>query len=394
METIRPRRLDVALLSTLFAVGTHAYLAKQHYALKFGLGAGASLCNINATFNCDAVAASSWSSLFGIPLAVWGMMANLVLFVLLTITRLGWTDDRENAARYSLWMATLVAAASVAMGGISLLFMPTYCLFCMIAYILSFAGLYFTWTGVGGFSKNAEALAALVKENKWALILFAAVPAGAFLWNLSSVKNVHGTDVDLVVREKVELWRGNPVATFDETRGLVHEAKSTPARITIVEFADFLCPHCKHAVPSLHAFVSAHPDVKFIFKSFPLDGSCSPQGGPGDGIRCAIAAAVHCEERLTKKGWDAQRWFFDHQEEMFGVGSPKQALEAYCQANARDCAPLQACVDSPESKDEIRAMIQEGLDAQIRGTPAIFVNGKRLDLGQQLPVLEGVYRAQ
>ncbi len=43
------------------------------------------------------------------------------------------------------------------------------------------------------------------------------------------------------------------------------------ARITLVEFADYECPHCKHFQPVLHQIVDEFPnDVKLYFKHYPL----------------------------------------------------------------------------------------------------------------------------
>ncbi|MNT12779.1 DSBA-like thioredoxin domain protein [compost metagenome] len=54
---------------------------------------------------------------------------------------------------------------------------------------------------------------------------------------------------------------------------------------------------------------------------------------------------------------------------------------------------LKTCVNAPETTAVIRAMAKEGATAQIRGTPAVFVNGKVLDKGQAIPILEAVYKS-
>ncbi|HSC86846.1 MAG TPA: thioredoxin domain-containing protein, partial [Polyangiaceae bacterium] len=43
------------------------------------------------------------------------------------------------------------------------------------------------------------------------------------------------------------------------------------AIITVVEFADFECPACKAASPALDKVLAENPDVRFVFKNFPLD---------------------------------------------------------------------------------------------------------------------------
>src|SRR5262249_33550688 len=43
------------------------------------------------------------------------------------------------------------------------------------------------------------------------------------------------------------------------------------APVTIVEFADFECPHCRELAPTLARLVAEHPrDVRICFRDFPL----------------------------------------------------------------------------------------------------------------------------
>jgi len=396
MEKSRLRWLDLAWLSSLIAVGIHSYLAKQHYALKFGAGAS-SVCNVSDKFNCDAVSMSDYAAVFGIPLAVWGAVANVMLLFLLLTVRLGWTDRRETMARHALLLSVLVAAASVVMAAISAQALSTYCLFCIAAYALSFLTLIGAWKGAGGFGPSFGAdLSSLAVENRGTLILFAAIPVVAFLTNAATMKSYGGHQIDMMANEKITQWKGAPQFPFDDAKGLVVQPSGGTTRMTIVEFADYLCPHCKHAGPSLLAFTRSHPDVKLVFKAFPLDGGCNPDpamGGAGDGIRCRIAALVHCEEKLNGQGWRANHHFFEEQDAIYAAQGIEKALSQYCDANGVNCPALQTCADSSETKDAIRAMAQEGVTAGIRGTPTIFVNGRQLGAGQLIPVLEEAYRA-
>lgn len=397
MTNAQKRSLNIAALFTLVAIAVHAYLAKQHYMLKFGAGGGPSVCNINAVFNCDAVAASSYSVLLGIPVAIWGAMANAVLLLMILIASLGWSDRPERAARYSLMLVSLIALASLGMGAVSLLYMHTYCVFCITAYVLSFLAFFFVWRGAGGFQNVGDDIKALFVENKGMGVLFIMIPLGALFANASTM-SMYGSSsakINAMAVEKVNQWKAAPEQKFDEARGLVLQGKDQP-RMTIVEFADFLCPHCKHASPTLDAFTRAHSDVKLIFKAFPLDGTCNPDpnmGGGGDGVRCQISNFVMCAEKVAQKGWEAHHYFFENQEGLaFQTTKMDDAAADFCKEVNVDCAPIKACAESTETKDTVRAMAQEGIDAQIRGTPTIFVNGRQLGAGQLLPVLEEAYR--
>jgi protein-disulfide isomerase len=48
------------------------------------------------------------------------------------------------------------------------------------------------------------------------------------------------------------------------------------AKITVVQFFDYRCPICKgRAAPAIRAMIKQHPDVKFVFKDFPIFGKPS-----------------------------------------------------------------------------------------------------------------------
>jgi protein-disulfide isomerase len=48
------------------------------------------------------------------------------------------------------------------------------------------------------------------------------------------------------------------------------------AKVTVVQFFDYRCPHCKaEAAPGVLALIKRHPDVKFVFKEFPIFGGPS-----------------------------------------------------------------------------------------------------------------------
>jgi protein-disulfide isomerase len=56
-------------------------------------------------------------------------------------------------------------------------------------------------------------------------------------------------------------------------------------KITIVEFFDYQCPHCVDMAPVLTAIVKANPDVRIIYKDFPVRGPMSEAAA-----RAALAA--------------------------------------------------------------------------------------------------------
>src|SRR6266404_8957291 len=63
---------------------------------------------------------------------------------------------------------------------------------------------------------------------------------------------------------------------FEETRLELQKKVTGPARgpadapVTVVEFSDLQCPHCKEANPTVEKLLSENPNIHFVFQNFPL----------------------------------------------------------------------------------------------------------------------------
>lgn len=386
--------LLIAILATIVALGVHLYLTQHYYGVKYGTATESAVCNINEVFNCDAVSASKFSSLFGIPLALWGLATNLILLYFLLVTRFNLVADQDKTSRYSFLLSSLTVGASLVMGAISMT-MDNLCLFCITAYVLSIIG----WIGIyfaqdKGFIKDLGSdIKDVFTSQRWVLGFLIAIPVVAFTANLMYMESQGFTEIEKRSQEIVAYWSASPTRTFDPKEGLIYQNGDSEPVMTIVEFADFRCPHCKHAATPLHAFTKSHSDVRLIFKPFPLDGTCNDaMGGGGDGISCGLAAAVVCAESMGQKGWQAHDHIFDRQMEVIRAQNLQQNLKEVAEFTTLDEAALKECVKSTETLEKVRKMANEGKEAQIQGTPTVFVNGKLLRNGQMVPVLEAVYK--
>jgi protein-disulfide isomerase len=90
-------------------------------------------------------------------------------------------------------------------------------------------------------------------------------------------------------------------------------------KITVVQFFDYRCAYCKSAAPEVVKLIAENPDVRFVFKEFPIFGSVSdtaarmaltPQGktkamalyGAWMGDKALTDAAL--DRHLTRAGLD------------------------------------------------------------------------------------------
>lgn len=137
------------------------------------------------------------------------------------------------------------------------------------------------------------------------------------------------------------------------------------ARVTVIEYFDYRCPYCKMVAPSFLKLVQDHPEVRFIFREWPIldrEGEIASQYA----ARAALAAhaqgrylpvhqALMAERALTVESID--RILAEHG---VVVGAENQALQT------PDVARVLANVHT--------GALTIGLDA----TPTIFVNGRAL----------------
>lgn len=379
------KKTNLLIISLALTIGVFIYLSLHHYSLKIGAGSH-SLCSISSKINCDAAAASSFSEVLGIPVAVLGASFHLILLGFILFYKLGWVESGiylKNSVRAGLAFA---AGVSLVMGLISLIVVKVACPFCIATYILSFINLYLGWNIIEDGKEKFE-ISGYFKDYKSHAFAFAA--SLLIAWTVSTqIKQQYGLDqISKYVPEKIAIWKAGSEYSFDGNVGISN--KNDSAKITLVEFADFKCPHCKHASTVIKTFLTGRSDVKFVFKPYPLDGNCnSGMAQKGDGSRCSFAAYALCAEKISGKGLELTHWLFDKQEEFFSVTDAKTLLPEIQKNFGLDTAQLTECADSADTYEHINKSVKEGTAANVEGTPTIYMNGKKLPWGQFLEVLQ------
>ncbi len=388
------RRVQLALFCCLVSIAIHFYLSNHYYPLKFGFSTGNSACNLDSKFDCDAVSASAFSAFLGIPLSVWGMIANVALMLLIIVSALEWSERPERFRRWTVLFAGASFATSLVMAVISLTQMQTYCLFCIGLYLLS-AIIFFALKGTlrEPFWQHLKLdLPHMWRENKGVLSALAFVPIGATLSHQMFIQNYGAGKMNEIVKESVANWEVDTQQTFVAQPSLTMGPSPEAAVLTLVEFADLRCSHCRRANYTLHAFVKAHPDVRLEFYAFPLDSTCNEKVESGNGISCRLAEAVFCAEK-ENKGWDLQKTLFDMQDQINSLGGVTDLDPVLSQAASQqglNWERLQTCMADSTVKDAIKTQAKQGSLANVRATPTIFANGKLANRGQMLPVLEAL----
>jgi protein-disulfide isomerase/uncharacterized membrane protein len=369
------------------ALVVQGYLFLQHLALQSGEYTK-SLCDINEKFDCSAVSASKYAVVLGVPVALWGFMANVAFLILLVVY---WLSDSEKktAARRNVWIAALgIFLGSVVMGSISLFLLSKFCLFCIMAYVLSlllviFVGIAFK--GVSMFSTiNLTDFGPLLAT---VVIVF----VGAFIVNSSAAQgnDVNSRENQAAFAQFINDWQAAPAKDFKTLDPLVKGPEN--AKMTVIEFADYRCIHCKHAAPVLHAFAASHPDVRLEFQPWPLDGECNSSLNQANGASCLLARSSWCAQKLKQSGWAVHDYIYGLPEIYSSVDAVKADLPALAAAAGLSTEAMRTCTESDAAKTAVREQANIGTNINLQGTPTIYVNKKLLSGGQSLPVLQKAY---
>lgn len=145
----------------------------------------------------------------------------------------------------------------------------------------------------------------------------------------------------------------------------VHDApmKGDPgAPITIIEFSDFQCPHCKHAQPGLERILEEYPQVKLYFKNFPITRAHPYAQGAA---QAAIAAGK-------------QGKFWQYQSKIWNGDQEKEApadLERYARELKLDIPRWKKDMDAAAEK--VNRDRADGDKAGIDATPTLYINGRK-----------------
>jgi protein-disulfide isomerase len=135
------------------------------------------------------------------------------------------------------------------------------------------------------------------------------------------------------------------------------------AKVTIIEFADYQCPHCKVASESFKKVTEKFKDkVKFVYLDFPVNPS---------GISKVVAEGSHCAEEQGKF-WDYHYKAFEGQATLDKDSPTKLAKELKL-----DEAKFKACLEGTKGKALVEKARSEGERIGVSGTPYLLINGRR-----------------
>ncbi len=139
---------------------------------------------------------------------------------------------------------------------------------------------------------------------------------------------------------------------------------SADAPVTIVEYTDFECPYCARLQSMFDELLRLYPkEIKIVYKSFPLSSHAH------SGKAAAIGMAAH----LKGNFWPVHDRIFENYRRL-----NDERLAQIRSEFGFDTPEFEKLMNSNDVQKMIRSDIAQGKSIGVKGTPTVFINGKRV----------------
>lgn len=158
------------------------------------------------------------------------------------------------------------------------------------------------------------------------------------------------------------------------------------APITIVEFSDYECPFCAAVEPVVQELLKRYPtQIRLAYRDMPLANIHPNAATAAHAARCAADQGQFWpyHDRLLAGGPDARR-----------TQVAPEALAEHARALKLDLAAFDQCMASSRHLPAIQADLQEAKRLGLTGTPAFFINGRKVNGARPLEEFVAIIEAE
>jgi protein-disulfide isomerase/uncharacterized membrane protein len=345
-----------------------------------------SYCSVNETVSCDSVTRSRYAVVFGVPLAIWGVFGYAVM-AMIAVQGLRWRSRAQAALLTTFTAFTLLV--TVLLAAISHFLIHAWCLICIGTYVVNVAVaiVSFYLLAKQGARASYSALLEQCVTERGRTVAIAGLAGGTALAIILLFPPTHASAVLVAPQPKDSAAAPGTSAAASQSSvqpippappdarievgvtsdGLPWIGAANPV-VTITEFFDYECSHCRLAYRGLHELLALNPDrLRLVVRHFPLDQACNRS------IRrqvynhsCSHAKLANCAGE-QHRFWDAHEYLFDHGTDV--VEPPAFASELKLNAKS-----LKACLSRAD--EALSRDIEAGITLDLHGTPVFVVDGK------------------
>ncbi len=350
---IQPKTLTL-VLTILGAVGSYLLLNRAK-VLQENTQESWDVCSSLFSITCDGTLLHSLSFQHGLPLSALGLVYFGLIGLILAIT---------NGPLQKI--ATIIASFGF---GVSLLltyvlvFTDLVCPLCLFLHLVN-ALLWLTLI-INHFRVNPT------HKLKWGLVTAIVLMTGIvsevyIVGNSEGLKTLNEMKQVLVTfqdeKPTVFLWEDNRQLKGDQN-----------APIELVIFSSFQCPGCKAINPGLKSLEKQYGEKLSIrFVHYPLSNNCNDTLQSNSQSRSCDAALASIAAGFQSKFWEYHDLIFNSDQRL-----DEEQLIEFAKQIGLDMEQWESDRYSEHAHKALAEDVNLGNKVQIKGTPTLYINGKR-----------------
>ena len=351
------------LLLCLIGLADTLYLTVSHYKNYTDISYS-SFCAISQAINCDTVSQSPWSILLGLPVAIWGFFGyGLFLLILCCVYR--YEPKRLVLWRLMFAFGLIFSCSALYFGYISATKINSYCILCLLSYLISFSLLFVSWLVCRRF--DCQSLPTGIKAS----FHFISNDHNYLKYSLATM-------ICAIICLRIfipQYWTYSfPAPTLVQTgtteNGYPWIGAEDPV-ITIEEYSDYQCFQCKKMHFMLRQLIAEHSDkIRLVHHHYPMDHTVNNiivkqpfHVGSAKMAYLAIYAAYH------DKFWqmnDALYQFAEKKEDF--------NTEVIAQKTGFKPGELAMALNNPTIKTILLHDVRKGLRLHLTATPSYVID--------------------
>ena len=370
-----PLRQKLLLAFSIIGLAASGFSTYVHYRLLTD-PSYTSFCDVNTSVNCTQAYLSRFGSLWGAPVALWGVLYFVVVLLLVVAGMRSRSAVREAIPGYIFSVSTVGLAIVLYLAWASFFQLHNVCLFCATTYIAVVA--IFILSG-GALTVPIARLPERVGADVRSLgsspgavalvVLLLAGIAGAIAWfpRESAAVTTEAAFPPLTDQQRADIekwWAVQPKVELP----IANEG----AKVLVVKFSDYMCPACRQTYefykPVLAKYL-AGGEVRYVVKHYPLEAECNPSAPNNHYASCEAAAAVI----MAKPKGTAEKleqWIFSNQ-----IGLTPEAVKGA----AKDIGGIPDFdAQYQTALQEVKADANLGATLKVSQTPTFYINGRKL----------------
>ena len=386
---MKKKWLSLALILSVVGICLTSYSISGYFHIRKAGLEEVSFCSINEKINCDIINASSYSELFDIPVATWGLMFYFTALMFVAFIR--FTKTPRDRVLSFIWILSILGVLwNIRMAYVSIAALGAICLTCVAQYIASLLlALALTFSSS---SKLKERMKLVLSRKILSLAMTTAIIfIIGYVFALSAVKSAVPAISQEDIRDAVNAhFRQSLYDIKPEDIENAPTWGNPDAKVAIVEFSDFQCPFCKVAAFSLRPYLYEFRDrIKFVYMNYPLDNSCNKYlNHPMHANACLAAKASICAQEKGKF-WEYHDDIFRNQQKI-----SRELLVNLAVERGIDKEWMESCLEDPVTLDKIKADIEVAHHIYLSGTPSVFINQRALRLWRFPEALRALIREE